>query len=516
MEKAAIEITSDVDSAVSAHFDTSSMQTTLKTQAEEVFTKFCDEQNPEMINRLEGTAKEILTNDVWVTKHIQAIATDAVAYQKENLNDHINNLVKSNQVHKLITDLARTACIGHAAAASDSFATTKEEEDNNGNNNGQKNEEVKTMFKDAHFNMKGEVDIADKKLLQERTNMISKNLNKFEVKVLNVHTIPNTGLVTAEEATSIYTEIEDDCLRDGFPLTGINDLLTTKSCIPTNHKELPMIIETIGHSIHRRLMNIIPTTNTDMVEMIAPYKQDRDGYGALYTILRRTCPFMRPTPEGWGPDWLNNMSSSTYVTHLQHFTTESRMRYTRTYDDLQQSKEMLHRAAQSFNQPVALKLDSELSIWVNSNEGKPLPKEWKIAGIADRLCDYPSIIPSSSKSTPEVPGVKAFHQGGKSENNGYNRKKFELKNKVQCACCQLAGHTIGDQICRVGAQVKHIQDYSQRHEDVYEENAKRYESMNKTKVISRVLREDETITNMEELLDATEDRQNPYHETSGE
>ena len=53
-------------------------------------------------------------------------------------------------------------------------------------------------------------------------------------------------------------------------------------------------------------------------------------------------------------------------------------------------------------------------------------------------------------------------------------------------------------------------------EDVYEKNAKRYEIMNKTKAISRVLREDETITNMEQLLDATEDRQNPYHETSGE
>ena len=192
------------------------------------------------------------------------------------------------------------------------------------------------------------------------------------------------------------------------------------------------------------------------------------------------------------------------------------MRYDRTYTNLQQSKKTLHRATQSFNQPLALKLDSELSIWINSNEGKTLPKEWRIAGIADRFYDYPSIIPSSSKSTPEVPAVNAFHQGGKSENNGYNHKKFELKNKVQCAYCQLAGHTIGDQICRVGAQVKHIQDYSQRHEDVFEENAKRYESMNKTKVISRVLREDATITNMEELMDVTEDRQNPYHETSGE
>ena len=64
-----------------------------------------------------------------------------------------------------------------------------------------------------------------------------------------------------------------------------------------------------------------------MVEMISPYKQDRDGYGALYTILRQTCQFMRLTPEGWGPDWLNGISSSKYVTLLQNFATESRMQY---------------------------------------------------------------------------------------------------------------------------------------------------------------------------------------------
>ena len=155
------------------------------------------------------------------------------------MNDHVNNLVKSNQVHKLITDLARIVYIGHAAAAVDSFAETKD--NNNGNNKITKDKEVKTMFQDTHFNLKGEVDTVDKKLLQERTNMISKNLNKFEVKILNVHTIPNTGLVTAEEATSMYTEIEDNCLRDGFPLTKINNL-TTKSCISNNHTELPAII----------------------------------------------------------------------------------------------------------------------------------------------------------------------------------------------------------------------------------------------------------------------------------
>ena len=77
-----------------------------------------------------------------------------------------------------------------------------------------------------------------------------------------------------------------------------------------------------------------------------------------------------------------------------------------------------------------MKLDSELSIWVYSNEGKPLLKEWKIAGIADRFYDYPSTIPSATKLIPESPNINAFHQEGKSENNGYNCKKFELKDKV--------------------------------------------------------------------------------------
>ena len=69
----------------------------------------------------------------------------------------------------------------------------------------------------------------------------------------------------------------------------------------------------------------------------------------------------------------------------------------------------------------------------------------------------------------------------------------------------MAGHTIGDQICRVGAQVKHIQTYGKDNKSTFDENAVRYESMNKIRVISKVMTEDTTITNMEELIDATGD-----------
>ena len=50
------------------------------------------------------------------------------------------------------------------------------------------------------------------------------------------------------------------------------------------------------------------------------------------------------------------------------------------------------------------------------------------------------------------------------------------------------------------------------HKPIFGENATRYESMDKTRVIIRVMTEDTSITNMEELMDATEDGQSFYHE----
>ena len=64
---------------------------------------------------------------------------------------------------------------------------------------------------------------------------------------------------------------------------------------------------------------------------------------------------------------------------------------------------------------------------------------------------------------------------------------------------------IGYQIYRVGAQDKHNQNYSDDHKLTFDENAVRYESMNKTRVISKLMTEDTIFKNMEELMDATED-----------
>jgi hypothetical protein len=75
----------------------------------------------------------------------------------------------------------------------------------------------------------------------------------------------------------------------------------------------------------RRLMYIIPVTNTGMLDILGPLNKDRDGYGALYAIMRRTCTFMKPTTQGWGPDWNRTMSPSKYATTLQSSVSDHEM-----------------------------------------------------------------------------------------------------------------------------------------------------------------------------------------------
>jgi hypothetical protein len=112
---------------------------------------------------------------------------------------------------------------------------------------------------------------------------------------------------------------------------------------PGKHPETEAIIDTISHAIMRRLMCIIPKTKTSMLEILGPYTKDRDGYGALYAIMRRACSFMKPTTQGWGPAWSQTTSPSKYATELQTWVSEYEMRHKLTYTELQQSQAMLYQ-----------------------------------------------------------------------------------------------------------------------------------------------------------------------------
>ena len=97
------------------------------------------------------------------------------------------------------------------------------------------------------------------------------------------------------------------------------------------------------------------------------------------------------------------MTPSQYVTALQVHVMDQLLRLKNEYDDKQQSKEMLYRAALNYNQPIATKLSNELSILLNTSA--TLPEEWHIEGFADKFYDFPNIKSSSISS----PGINLFN-----------------------------------------------------------------------------------------------------------
>jgi hypothetical protein len=376
---------------------------------------------------------------------------------------------------------------------------TKKEETEDKYNSGRP-----SQFKDAQWRKTEEDKKRDQREKEAQalvpTTHVSKAVQRFESKPMHSHCIPEIAMLDMDKARQLYNEMYEDCLLETLPLTKITDLVTTGPCIPSLHRETDAIIEMISHAIMRRLLCVIPVTNTGMLDILGPFNKDHDGYGALYAIMRRTCTFMKPTTQGWGPDWNRTMSPRKYATTLQYSVSDHEMRHNRTYTDIEQSQEMLHQALQSYNRSIATKLTGELNHWINANQilvkNGIISSKWKITGLADQFSDY-----HTDKVVPTLL-INQFDE--KKKEGGYtgnNNKRFELRHKKQCACCKMAGHNIGDQVCRTGAQMLHAAKYSAANAETYNSNAGKYFKMNRPVHINRVMKANQDYTTEEEIME---------------
>jgi hypothetical protein len=96
---------------------------------------------------------------------------------------------------------------------------------------------------------------------------------------------------------------------------------------------------------------------------------------------------------------------------------------------------------------------------------------------------------------------------GKKKDGGYtgnNNKKFELRHKKQCACCKMAGHNIGDQVCQTGVQMWHAVKYSAANAGTYDSNAEKCSKMNRPVHINQVMKANQTYTTEEEIMEECE------------
>jgi hypothetical protein len=152
------------------------------------------------------------------------------------------------------------------------------------------------------------------------------------------------------------------------------------------------------------------------------------------------------------------------------------------------------------------KLTGELNHWINTNpiveKTDRLPNKWKITVIADKFSDY-----HKDAMTPSL-SINAFDGNAKKTEGGYankGNKWYELRNKKQCACCKMAGHNIGDQVCRIGAQMRHATKYESANKETYQKIAEKYFKINRPVHINRVMRAHEEHTTEEEIMEECEE-----------
>ena len=137
---------------------------------------------------------------------------------------------------------------------------------------------------------------------------------------------------------------------------------------------------------------------------------------------------------------------------------------------------MIHQAMQNHNFPAGCSMMAQLDqhqreCTTNHREPTPLPPQLQLTSMINFFLDYPI----SQPPTPIHPSIHKF--------DSKPRKKFEYKNKTQCRCCHLYGHNIGDQVCRIGAQIHHSTNFSKAHPQEAKTNAERHTQMNKKSVV---------------------------------
>ena len=82
---------------------------------------------------------------------------------------------------------------------------------------------------------------------------------------------------------------------------------------------------------------------------------------------------------------------------------------------------------------------------------------------------------------------------------------------IQYNCCKCKGNQLGKQACCILAQQYHIQSYTEKHPEEFKENAKKYKTMNRPKVIKKVCADNLLLTSIDYFLDESEDQLSVYH-----
>ena len=90
---AAVTIKDELEETVENHLQSEPMKRVISSNALNCFTKICDSNVPNVVEKVEATAKEILESDTWLKEYVQTIAARTVVYDKLNVQALVDSTV---------------------------------------------------------------------------------------------------------------------------------------------------------------------------------------------------------------------------------------------------------------------------------------------------------------------------------------------------------------------------------------------------------------------------------------
>ena len=264
---------------------------------------------------------------------------------------------------------------------------------------------------------------------------------------------------------------------------------TTVPLEPTVHEET---LQKITRILFGKLLETIPEECTSLREVLDSYASEQDGYSALYSIMRTKCRYLQDLLPSWGPTWKQNTGAYQYLAELKSYIDEARRTH-KQYSEFEVAAEILQQSKQhSDYNLIATAYLTRLTSYTTTRAH--LPAEFRMNNLINTLATNRS---QHTPIIPQSPVINRFGEGsgkfGNSNGNGNGnsnrngqRSPFKYRNEVQCEACKTFGHCIGDNVCRIAAQVHHVNAYKEKAPDNAKKNASAFATANNKATIKLV------------------------------
>jgi hypothetical protein len=318
---------------------------------------------------------------------------------------------------------------------------------------------------------------------------VMSNIHRFKKETIQ-HNLPAEP--RQDQLEHFYNALVTSLESNEMPIQRLNTLQPRGTTLPSEPTIDAPTLDTCNRVLFNKLMESIPDECTSLRAVLDSYASEQDGYSALYSIMRTKCRYLQDLLPPWGPPWTTATTAYQYLAELKSFLAAG-FRTSKNFSDFEVAAEILQQAQQhpEYNLIATTNL-SRLTSYTTARD--QLPSEFHKVNLINTL--------ETNKNTTAIPvtphvnrfgGDNGSYGSDQNRNNNGNRNgnrnsggSFKYRNEVQCTACKTFGHSIGDNVCRICAQVSFVNSYIDKEPDNAKKNASAFEMANNKKRINKV------------------------------